>query len=345
MSSRGSKLLSRDEFREGVFARDKHKCVVCGQEAKDAHHLLERRLFADGGYYLENGVSLCSLHHMEAETTELSVEKLRADAGITKIVLPEHFEPGTKYDKWGNVILANKTRSPGELFREEPVQKILAKGGFLPLFTPYVKYPRTWHLPWSPGASDDDKILPDTSIFTDKNIVVTRKEDGENTTIYRDYIHARSLDSRHHPSRTWVKALQSRIGYEIPEGWRLCGENLQAKHSIDYDALPSYFLLFAIYDENNVCLDWQTTKDWAELLEIDTVEELYRGPWNEDKVKACKDAPSTWSAQTEGYVVRVEDAFSYPAFRRSVAKYVRPNHVQSDQHWMHQEMQTNGLAE
>jgi hypothetical protein len=30
-----SKLLTRNEFREGVFARDKNKCVICKNESKD----------------------------------------------------------------------------------------------------------------------------------------------------------------------------------------------------------------------------------------------------------------------------------------------------------------------
>ena len=29
--------LTRDEFREGVFERDKYRCVICGQPAIDAH--------------------------------------------------------------------------------------------------------------------------------------------------------------------------------------------------------------------------------------------------------------------------------------------------------------------
>ncbi len=29
------KLLTRDEFREGVFERDNHKCVVCQEDAQD----------------------------------------------------------------------------------------------------------------------------------------------------------------------------------------------------------------------------------------------------------------------------------------------------------------------
>ncbi len=37
-------LLNRDRFREGVFARDNNLCVICGALAKDAHHIVERRL-------------------------------------------------------------------------------------------------------------------------------------------------------------------------------------------------------------------------------------------------------------------------------------------------------------
>lgn len=36
------KLLSRDDFREGVFLRDNHQCVICKEPGKDAHHIIER---------------------------------------------------------------------------------------------------------------------------------------------------------------------------------------------------------------------------------------------------------------------------------------------------------------
>ena len=62
MNKKTNILLSRDEFREGVFERDGHKCVVCKEQGKDAHHILERRLFNDGGYYLDNGATLCEKH-------------------------------------------------------------------------------------------------------------------------------------------------------------------------------------------------------------------------------------------------------------------------------------------
>jgi hypothetical protein len=49
--------------------------------------------------------------------------------------------------------------------------------------------------------------------------------------------------------------------------------------------------------------------------------------------------------QHEGYVVRDAGAISYSAFRHSVGKFVRANHVQTVKHWMHgQPIVRNGLA-
>ena len=66
------KLLDRDTFREAVFKRDGYLCVLCKAPAQDAHHIIERRLWPDSGYYLENGVSLCGPCHLKAEMTDVS---------------------------------------------------------------------------------------------------------------------------------------------------------------------------------------------------------------------------------------------------------------------------------
>lgn len=204
------------------------------------------------------------------------------------------------------------------------------------------KYPRTRHLPWSPGASHDDLVAETIEIFGDQRVIVTEKMDGENSTLYRDHSHARSLDGRHHPSRDWLKALHGRIAHEIPEGWRVCGENLYARHSIAYETLPSYFMLFSLWDADNRCLDWDSTVEWAELLGVETVPVLYDGvfdrEWLDDLGRELD------LDRSEGYVVRLASSFAYADFGESVAKWVRANHVQTDQHWMHQEVVPNGLA-
>lgn len=128
------KLLTRQQFNEQVFARDNHKCVVCGADAVDAHHLMERKLWDDGGYYLDNGVSLCEKHHWDAETTDISPTQLRRMAGIKTILLPPGFDESFDYDKWGNRHVGEGLMMKGPMFNEEQVQKVLKHGGFHRLY-------------------------------------------------------------------------------------------------------------------------------------------------------------------------------------------------------------------
>lgn len=327
------KLLTRDEFRDQVFLRDSHLCVICGAAAVDAHHIMERRLWPDGGYYLSNGASVCEEHHLECERTIISVESIREACGIVKYTIPPHLYRDHVYDKWGNPILHNGLRLKGELFHDESVQKILAEGGVLDLFTNWVKYPRTHHLPWSPGLTEDDRVLTSMKAFEGKRVIVTEKMDGENTTMYSDYIHARSVDGRHHHTRDWVKQHWSRLSMDIPEGWRVCGENMFAKHSIHYTNLQSYFLIFSIWNDKNVCLSWDETVEWATLMGVPTVRVLYDGIYDEQLIKGLWN-DKEWET-TEGYVLRVADSFTYQQFRQCVGKFVRKNHVQTIKHWMH----------
>jgi hypothetical protein len=338
-----SKLLTRDEFREGVFARDGHRCVVCGEPAVDAHHIVERKLWGNGGYFLDNGASVCEEHHLKAESTEIACDDLRLRCGIDRIHLPDHFCPDEVVDKWGNPILPNGQRLRGELFDDESAQKIL--GPVLHLFTTRVKYPRTFHLPWSPGATGDDRVMDDPgSAFGGVDVVLTEKLDGENTTFYRDYLHARSLEYAAHPSRDRVVSLHAQLAHDIPEGWRICGENLYAVHSIEYDALPSHFLVFSVWNEKNECLSWDDTVLWANLLGLGTVPVLARGAWDEDRVRSFDGLDrSRYGRDREGYVIRVAGSFHYRAFRRSVAKYVRKDHVQTDDHWKSRAVVPNRL--
>jgi len=206
-----------------------------------------------------------------------------------------------------------------------------------------VKYPRTRHLPNSPGASADDVHLFDLRALAAGEVVLTEKMDGENTTIGRGYVHARSLDSPAHESRTRVRALAGRLEHEIPAGMRVCGENLYARHSIGYDGLTAYFLVFNIW-QDDVCLDWDSTQEWAELLGLHCVPLLYRGafpgPGGLLRVwRAARDRELS-----EGFVVRTARAFTRDEFGTHLAKWVRPSHVQTDRHWMNAAVTPNRLG-
>jgi hypothetical protein len=341
-------LLTRDQFRERVFARDGHKCVVCGAPAVDAHHILERKLWQGdhekGGYFEANGASLCAEHHIKAETTEIDAQDLRDLIGITQIVLPEHLYEDQRYDKWSNPILANGQRIRGELFHDESVQKILAKGGMLDRFTHIVRAPRTYHLPWSAGLHDDDKMMKSLAAFEGERVIVSSKWDGENTSIYRNAFHARSPDGRSHPSRDRVKAWAATIQHDIPEQWRLGGENLYARHSIAYENLQHYFFGFHMWNDKNECLSWDETLEWFELLGVIPVPVLYDGIFNEKAIKALYDEKRDWNTK-EGYVVRIARKFAMAEYPRVVGKYVRRNHISHNKHhWQSQKIIPNGLA-
>ncbi|GAA5067058.1 hypothetical protein GCM10023259_061080 [Thermocatellispora tengchongensis] len=179
----------------------------------------------------------------------------------------------------------------------------------------------------------------DLSGMRGREVVVTEKLDGENTTLYHDGMHARSLDSGHHPSRAWVKGLQGRIGAAIPPGWRVCGENVYARHSIAYQELESWFYGFSVWDGDH-CLDWDRTVRFLRGLGVPVPPVLWRGVFDERALRALR----LDTTRQEGYVVRTVAGFGREEFAGRVAKWVRPDHVQTGTHWMHAAVVENGLG-
>lgn len=206
----------------------------------------------------------------------------------------------------------------------------------------HVKYPRTCHLPWS-NPSKDDKIIKSLDNFKGKEVVVTLKMDGENFTGYSDYCHARSLEPLFGEDRGIAKSIWASIAHEIPIGWRFCAENMYAKHSIEYEDLESYLLVFSFWDDQNICLSWDDTIEYCRLLNLHTVPVIYRGIWDEKEIQ--KIFEENYDEETnEGYVVRLSSEFSFDDFKNCVAKYVRKNHVQPNiKHWRSAKIVPNKL--
>src|SRR3990167_6003711 len=342
------KLLSRDAFREGVFKRDGYKCVVpgCGAKADDAHHILERRLwlerFEKEGYYLDNGASLCEPHHQfGAELCNLQPQILRKWAGIKQVVIQSIYDPLKEYDKWG-VELKQPTRSR-------------------------IKYPSTPYLHMSPGYDPNDINLPDVKPFLNVPLVVTIKMDGSNTQITSKHVAARNGTHADHPSFDRLKAMHKQLGWDriIPENLQVFGEWLYAKHSIHYmneTKLEALFQPFGVYDmESRLFGGWEHVEAVAKALGVPTTPVLARGvvyseEWQLERDLA-KYASDTILAGHEGLVVSTMYPFPYGSFEgyetsngktswrvAAIAKYVRPNHVQTDDHWSQQAIVKNEVS-
>ncbi|MBO9473370.1 RNA ligase family protein [Shimia sp. R10_1] len=202
------------------------------------------------------------------------------------------------------------------------------------------KYGRTYHLPNSPGSTSDDKIMSSLERLKVSDLVITEKMDGENTTIHSGGTHARSPDSKYHPSRDWLQAFAAGISFQLAPNERIVGENLYAKHSIAYTELSSYFLGFALIIDNEI-QSWSDTLSRFSDLGIDPVKTLYRGPFSDGLFEVV--AQNLDQETQEGFVVRTASAFLESQMPTNMGKYVRAGHVQSEIHWTKAEMVPNRL--
>lgn len=226
------------------------------------------------------------------------------------------------------------------------------------------KYPRTFHLPWSPGATRDDKISKEPEFLLNKDIVITEKIDGSNVCFEREAIYARSHNGApRHPSFEYAKALFYRFASSIREDQQVFGEYIYAVHSIAYDKVPAYFVLFGVREDEHgtfganakrVWLSWEHVEYFAKELSktsvwhVPTVPVLWKGQVSsiEELQKLTNELsgqPSCYGGQREGLVVRVASGFANEDFSKCVQKWVREDHVQTDEHWTAQQVKRQNI--
>lgn len=210
------------------------------------------------------------------------------------------------------------------------------------------KYDRTYHYPFSPGTTSDDRINPAYWQDTLKwdTIIHTEKLDGENNCLSRLGVFARS-----HAAPTtsmWTRAIRehwSLIKHDLGD-LEIFGENLYAIHSIEYRKLGHYYFVFAVRILDK-WLSWEEVKFFAAMFDLPTVPELARvapndgARFKQEIVQLAEDSSvfESYDAHTgtacgrEGIVSRNADEFSIDEFAHNVFKYVRKGHVKTDEHW------------
>ena len=211
------------------------------------------------------------------------------------------------------------------------------------------KYGRTYHYPFSPGTTSDDRIQHDYWKHIQKipTLIHTEKLDGENNCLSKRGVFARS-----HAAPTVSAWTES-----ICRFWQLIKndlgdleiflENLYAIHSIEYRNLEHHFYVFGIR-EHDRWLSWEETKFYAAMIGLPTVPELGgvhlpvdQLRFEQDVLTLTKsrgtfephDAGDGKPATIEGIVSRNADSYAIDDFAHNVFKYVRKGHVKTDQHW------------
>jgi hypothetical protein len=211
------------------------------------------------------------------------------------------------------------------------------------------KYGRTYHYPFSPGTSSDDRIQFDYWEHLAKipAMVHTEKLDGENNCLSRFGVFARS-----HAAPTtspWTESIR-RFWQNIKQdlgSMEIFLENLYAIHSIEYRNLDHHFYVFGIREQDQ-WLSWEETKFYAGLLDLPVVPEIAVIASLPDRLLFEKEVQNLASgrgtlephdayngrpATIEGIVTRNINGYPVEAFSQNVFKYVRKGHVKTDQHW------------
>lgn len=209
------------------------------------------------------------------------------------------------------------------------------------------KYPSTPHWPWSEKVHRDDSYHSDPEWFVGPEVIVTEKLDGGNTCLCNGEVYARSIQA---PSNDGWMAMVKKHHTWKTEREDLCfyGEDLYGIHSIEYDALKEdeTFRLFASRffnpetedNEKSWFSDWDLVEKHAKALNVKTVPVLFRGKFGSVKeiTEFFKDnlaSPSKLGPDCEGFVMRRPISFDSRDFAKNVCKYVRADHVQTDEHW------------
>lgn len=207
------------------------------------------------------------------------------------------------------------------------------------------KYPRTYHVPWS-NHTNEDKVIQSMDYFINREVIVTEKLDGENWTIYKDGQHARSLEPQYNDYQSMLYSQIANFQYMIPDGWRICVEYMYAKHSIYYEDLRNYLYVTSIWNESNYCYPFNVTLALCKVFGLTTPNVIYKGIYNEDYIKSAFETYQySMNREVEGYVIKRNEEFAFEDFSKYVAKWVRPNHVQTDEHWKYSKKEYNKLYE
>ncbi len=210
------------------------------------------------------------------------------------------------------------------------------------------KYGRTFHYPFSPGTTSDDRINHDywSDLQSIEQIVHTEKLDGENTCLNQYGVFARSHAApTRHPWANYLKERWHLIKNELGD-LEIFGENIYAIHSIKYLEIEHHFYVFAIRHLDK-WLSWEEVKFYAALLDFPIVPELKMQKPNDQKflektILNFVNQPSVFQSldihtreecTMEGIVSRNVNEYLVKDFKKNVFKYVRKDHVKTDAHW------------
>jgi ATP-dependent RNA circularization protein (DNA/RNA ligase family) len=222
----------------------------------------------------------------------------------------------------------------------------------------FSRFPHTPHLAWlASGSPRDDKVLAPAEVaaLLATPVVLEEKLDGANlgfSVVPDGRVRAQNrgqfLEPPYHGQfallGTWLAAHEDLLFDALGPDLIAFGEWCAARHSLDYDVLPDWWLLFDIYDRQ-VGAFWSIARRdaWARQNGFAVVPRLLQGRVSIGQLRqlvlesrsAFRDGP------LEGMVIRREDE----RWLLDRAKLVRPDFTQAiDTHWRSRMLEWNRLG-
>jgi RNA ligase len=211
------------------------------------------------------------------------------------------------------------------------------------------KYGRTYHYPFSPGTTSDDRINQDywEDVCRLKSVLHSEKLDGENNCLSKYGVFARSHAAP--TTSAWTRQIQEKWNLLKNDlgNYEIFGENLYAIHSIEYPLIENYFYVFGVR-ELDKWLSWEETAFIATAFDLPTVPVLEevndfsnKKLFEENILSIVKkesafqsiDVQTKKGCSMEGLVTRNKFDYDVVNFQDNVFKYVRKGHVKTDEHW------------
>lgn len=224
--------------------------------------------------------------------------------------------------------------------------------------TEFFRFPHTPHIAWlSEGVPRDDKVLSphEVGLLLAGEVVVEEKLDGANLGLslesngnLRAQNRGQYLAEPHAGQFARLPAWLAEHGKEVAAALTsdliLFGEWCAARHSLNYSALPDWFLLFDVYDRSSGKF-WNTRRRNAIAAStgLAVVPEISRSKVTLAELKALLTTqPSRYRiGPIEGIVIRREST----DWCEARAKLVRADFTQAiGEHWRKRSIEWNQLS-
>ncbi|MBB4143241.1 RNA ligase family protein [Rhizobium rhizoryzae] len=217
------------------------------------------------------------------------------------------------------------------------------------------KFPHTPHLLWlGTGEARGDKVLSTQEVdkILSRKLIVEEKVDGANLGISVDSSGEFRFQNRgsylEKPYRgqfsrlaSWFSGHQYELVKSITPNLILFGEWCAAKHSLSYDRLNDWFLLFDVYSKVERAF-WDTVRrdQFAYVTGLSTTPRVAEGFFDRNNlVSLLMSSESKFRhGSVEGLIIKAEAN----GFCEMRAKIVRPDFVQQiNEHWSARRLEWN----